>query len=77
MLAIVVTLLYPLAIWLGHGHVEPRYLAALLVLAALLRVFTLKDGSARWWLTEKEFDCRAGSFSTILILKDDFVTVSN
>lgn len=57
------------------GMFEPRYLAALLVLAALLRVFTLKDGPARWWLTEKEFDCRAGSFSTIVLLKGDFVTV--
>jgi uncharacterized membrane protein len=45
-----VTLLYPLAIWLGHGHLEPRQLAALLVLAALLRAFTLQDNSARWWV---------------------------
>lgn len=48
-LAVIVTLLYPLAIWLGHGHLEPRQMAALLVLAALLRAFTLRDTSTRWW----------------------------
>jgi uncharacterized membrane protein len=45
-----VTLLYPLVIWLGQGQLEPRHMAALLVLAALLRAFTLQDRSARWWV---------------------------
>jgi uncharacterized membrane protein len=46
-----ITLLYPLAIWLGHGQVEPRLLAGLLLLAALVRLPTLKmDRVGRWWL---------------------------
>ncbi|WP_211468237.1 COG4648 family protein [Collimonas silvisoli] len=45
------TLLYPLAIWLGHGRVEPRLLALLLVLAAATRLPTLKlSRASRWWL---------------------------
>jgi uncharacterized membrane protein len=50
-LTVLITLLYPLAIWLGYGQVEPRLLAGLLVLAALLRLPTLKvSGVSRWWL---------------------------
>jgi uncharacterized membrane protein len=50
-LAVFVTLLYPLAIWLGHGQVEPRTLASLLLLAALSRIPALKVSKmARWWL---------------------------
>ena len=46
-----VTLLYPLAIWLGHGRVEPRLLALLLVLAAATRLPALKlSRASRWWL---------------------------
>jgi uncharacterized membrane protein len=49
--SVLVTLLYPLAIWLGHGHVEPRLLALLLVLAAATRLPTLKiNRASRWWL---------------------------
>jgi uncharacterized membrane protein len=45
------TLLYPLAIWLGHGRVEPRLLALLLVLAAATRLPALKlSRASRWWL---------------------------
>lgn len=45
----VLTLLYPLAIWLGHGRVEPRWLAGLLLLAAATRLPSLKlGGVARW-----------------------------
>ncbi len=48
---VLVTLLYPLAIWLGAGRVEPRYLAALLLVAALARFGALRfDSAARWWL---------------------------
>lgn len=46
-----ITLLYPLAIWLGHGQVEPRLLAVLVVVAALTRGVTLKVSIASgWWL---------------------------
>jgi uncharacterized membrane protein len=56
-----ITLAYPLAIWLGHDEVEPRLLAGLLLLAALTRALTMKFGTAgpgtaglgtanRWWL---------------------------
>ena len=43
------TLLYPLAIWLGHGKVEPRWLALLLLAAAATRLPALRlSGVARW-----------------------------
>lgn len=52
MLPVLVTLLYPLAIWLGHGRVEPRLLAGLLLLAAVARLLTLKINKAgRWWIS--------------------------
>ncbi|MET0265475.1 MAG: hypothetical protein ABW202_07670 [Duganella sp.] len=48
-LAAALTLLYPLAIWLGHGQVEPRWLALLLLAAAALRLPALRlRGAARW-----------------------------
>lgn len=48
-LAAGLTLLYPLAIWLGHGMVAPRWLACLLLLAAATRLPALKlNPSARW-----------------------------
>ena len=51
-LAAVVTLLYPLAIWFGHGQVEPRWLAGLLLLAAATRLPALKlSAVARWSVT--------------------------
>lgn len=47
--AVVLTLLYPLAIWLGHGQLEPRWLALLLLLAAAIRLPAFKmSRSARW-----------------------------
>jgi uncharacterized membrane protein len=43
--------LYPLAIWLGHGEVEPRLLACLLLLAALARLCSMQSVKAgRIWL---------------------------
>ena len=42
-LMIVLTLLYPLAIWFGQGQFEPRFLAALLLLLALTRLHVLKS----------------------------------
>lgn len=48
---VLVTLLYPLLVWLGHGEVEPRLLAGVLVLAAALRILAMGSGKAgRWWL---------------------------
>jgi uncharacterized membrane protein len=41
-LAVAITLLYPLAIWLGQGHFEPRVLAILLILVVLARLHALK-----------------------------------
>lgn len=46
---ILLTLLYPLAIWLGQGHLEPRFLAAILVLAVLTRLPVLKVGKAGYF----------------------------
>lgn len=45
-----VTLLYPLAIWLGHGRVEPRWLAGLLLLAAAVRLPAMRLGARKAWL---------------------------
>jgi uncharacterized membrane protein len=48
-LTVAITLLYPLAIWFGHGQVEPRWLAGLLLLAAATRLPALKlNVGARW-----------------------------
>jgi uncharacterized membrane protein len=48
---ICISLIYPLAVWLGHGQIEPRFLAGLLVLAGLTRVPVLKISQVgRWWL---------------------------
>lgn len=49
--AVLITLVYPLAIWFGEGRVEPRLLAGLLLLAGLTRLPTLAVSHvARWWL---------------------------
>ena len=43
------TLVYPLAIWLGHGKVEPRWLAGLLLLTVASRLPALRlSAAARW-----------------------------
>jgi uncharacterized membrane protein len=50
-LTVLVTLTYPLAIWLGEGRVEPRLLAGLLLLVGLTRLPSLAvSRAARWWL---------------------------
>lgn len=38
--------LYPFAIWLGHGQVEPRFLAGLLLLVGLMRLPAMRAGAA-------------------------------
>jgi len=48
-LATVLTLLYPLAIWLGADRVEPRWLAGLLLLAVATRLPGLKVSRAARW----------------------------
>jgi uncharacterized membrane protein len=47
--AVAITVLYPLAIWFGHGQFEPRTLAGLLLLAAAARVPALKISAAARW----------------------------
>jgi uncharacterized membrane protein len=48
-LTVVLTLLYPLVIWFGHGKVEPRWLAGILLVAVAARVPALKlSRIARW-----------------------------
>lgn len=48
-IALLLTVLYPLAIWFGQGLVEPRSLALLLLLAIACRLPALKlQRAARW-----------------------------
>lgn len=48
-LATLLTLVYPLAIWFGHGSIEPRWLAGLLLLTVATRLPSLKlNATARW-----------------------------
>ena len=46
-----ITMIYPLAVWLSQGHIEPRFLAGLLILGGLTRLHDLKMSQVwRWWL---------------------------
>lgn len=48
-MTVLVTLLYPLAIWIGRGRVEPHWLAGLLLVAVATRLPSLKISRvARW-----------------------------
>jgi uncharacterized membrane protein len=50
-LAVLITLVYPLAIWFGEGRIEPRFLAGLLLLIGLTRLPTLVvDPTGLLWL---------------------------
>ena len=50
LLAVLLTLVYPLAIWLAEGQVEPRLLAGVLLLAGLSRLAVVQfSQAARWW----------------------------
>ena len=49
MIAAVLTVLYPLAIWFGDGRIEPRWLALLLLLAAAARLPAMKVSRAARW----------------------------
>ena len=54
--AVFITLVYPLAIWIGEGRVEPRLLAGLLLLAGLTRLPGLAvSHAACWWLGSTMF----------------------
>ena len=51
-LPVILTLLYPLTIWLAEGQVEPRLLAGVLLLAGLSRLVSGRFGyAARWWVS--------------------------
>jgi len=51
LLALLFTLMYPLAIWLAEDRIEPRVLALVLLLAGVSRLSTAKiSGSTRYWL---------------------------
>jgi len=43
------TLLYPLAIWLGNGQLQPRWLACVLLLAVASRLPALRISAAARW----------------------------
>lgn len=46
---VVITLLYPLAVGLGQGQIEPRFVAVFLALAGLIRLHALKISPWSWW----------------------------
>lgn len=48
-LAAALTLVYPLAIWFGHGVIEPRWLAGLLLVTVATRLPALKISAAARW----------------------------
>lgn len=61
MLAAVITVLYPLAIWFGQGKVEPRWLALLLLLAAAARLPAMKVSLAARWSAAAALVLAAGA----------------
>ncbi len=65
---VVVTVLYPLAIWFGHGQIEPRWLAGLLLLAAAARLPALRlSGLARWSVAGALVLVAAAMWSNLLL----------
>lgn len=67
LLLVLISLLYPLAIWLGE-EAEPRLLAGLLLLAGLTRFFTLKGSHAElWWLGGTVLLLTAAVWSNLLL----------
>lgn len=47
---VIMTLFYPLAIWLAPGRVSPRVLALLLIVAVAMRLLMVKLSKASRWL---------------------------
>jgi uncharacterized membrane protein len=67
-LTILLTLLYPLAIWLGHGQLEPRWMAGLLLLVALSRLPGLRlSATARWSAAGALLLAGAAAWSNLLM----------
>jgi uncharacterized membrane protein len=51
LLAIAITVVYPLALWWGQEYFEPRVLAILLLLLVLMRLPLLRvNAPMRWWI---------------------------
>ena len=48
-LAVLLTLIYPAALWLAEGRFEPRVLAGVLLLAGFARLASAQVGQATWW----------------------------
>lgn len=50
-LAVLLTLIYPVTIWLAEGRIEPRVLAGVLLLAGFARLVNVPMSQAtRWWM---------------------------
>lgn len=64
-LAWLATLLYPLAVWFGLARLEPRGVAALLAIIALLRAIAARD--AVWWAAA----AGAGALALVASLAND------
>jgi uncharacterized membrane protein len=48
---VLITLVYPLGVWFGHGQIEPRFLSVLLVLVGVAQLQRLKISQVgRCWL---------------------------
>jgi len=51
LVAVLVTVIYPLTIWLAEGRIEPCLLAGMLLLAGFARLFSVPMSQAtRWWM---------------------------
>src|SRR5262245_25488864 len=62
------TLIYPLALWLSQGQIEPRFLAGLLVVIGVTRVHMLEINQAqRWWIGWTLFLFVAAVWSNLLL----------
>ncbi|HEY7317743.1 MAG TPA: hypothetical protein VIE89_09235 [Candidatus Binatia bacterium] len=65
---ICITLIYPLALWLGQGQIEPRFLAGLLVVIGVIRLQTLKASPiGLWWIGGTLFLFIAAVWSNLLL----------
>jgi uncharacterized membrane protein len=52
LLAVALTVVYPLALWWGQGYFAPRVLAIFLLLVVLARLHALRvSRAARWWIS--------------------------
>lgn len=67
-LTVLLTLLYPVAIWYGHGQLEPRWLAGLLLLAAATRLPALRLGGVARWTAAGALLLAAGAAWSNLLL---------